>query len=379
MQVQVTRFMQRQNKEGKELFLGVLSAEELVRVAEIDFFKPETKDGYQRTLVNKRVRDLAAYVSKQGGLLPTAVLVNVRSDANFIPWSDNGLDGNIGWLSIPDSETLWVVDGQHRVEGLRKAVDNSSEPLLYDVPVVFSFGLDRDQETDLFYVVNTQARSVPTDLTAEIIARRTFDKLKERRAAIERGDEQTADELTVKPTDLRKSLGVVVAHGLNAHQGGPWFDKIRTGNEAKDPTRPMRLNTFASTLRPFLEDRWVKRQYEGTGDSDRIYVIVQAYWEALSRLMPEAFADIENYAVQHPLGVYVFHELLPDIVGRIQIEDDWSPESFQSHLDKLDRWVQSGTWHLKHAQPIIRANNRATIKYILEQMAPLLNRIPERV
>ena len=46
--------------------------------------------------------------------------------------------------------------------------------------------------------------------------------------------------------------------------------------------------------------------------------------------MPDAFADIAHYSVQRPIGVYVFHELLPDIAEYCRMNADWSQKSFTS-------------------------------------------------
>jgi hypothetical protein len=73
--------------------------------------------------------------------------------------------------SLPPQTGAVLVDGQHRFYGLQTERERlrAKDPLAmlgYDVPVVFSLGLSRDEEMDLFFGVNGKAKSVPTDLVA---------------------------------------------------------------------------------------------------------------------------------------------------------------------------------------------------------------------
>ena len=106
----------------------------------------------------------------------------------------------------------------------------------------------------------------------------------------------------------------------------------------------MGISTFASTLRTFLRDRWAEARFlrdpkdPEFGDLGQL---VLAYWKALESLMPDAFADIAHYSVQRPIGVYVFHEPLPDIAEYCRMNADWSQKSFTEQLSRLQEWVEA--------------------------------------
>ena len=57
------------------------------------------------------------------GCFPTSILINVRGDLSFEE------DEDFGWCSLGEldigEERLWLIDGQHRVEGLKRAIERN--------------------------------------------------------------------------------------------------------------------------------------------------------------------------------------------------------------------------------------------------------------
>src|SRR4030065_21159 len=103
MELEVTRI----NQKGIDLYLGWLPAEELIKRGRVDTWTPGHTDGYQRGLVPKRVGDVAWYLREAEGIMPTSILVSIRSDIKP--------DEEKRKLDIPDEVILWLSDGQHRV------------------------------------------------------------------------------------------------------------------------------------------------------------------------------------------------------------------------------------------------------------------------
>lgn len=351
----VLRFVQRHQGEPVELFLGVVPARELINRAKIDVYDPRSKHGYQREPSQVRAQQIARYVLAKEGMMPTAVLVNLRSSARFQP----GTDGS-GLLSISNGEAFWVMDGQHRYEGLKvaqQALDKrgKGEQLEYDVPVVFCLNFEQERERGVFKIVNSTAKSVDTGLLAELEAQRVM---------------ATPPEQRVNLLSLRKTVGLDIAHYLN-DTAGPWQKRIRLANEPKGDVskRPVQINTMASSLRTFLREGWVQRSYENSRDFRRLAQMVAAFWAALQELMPEAFEQVETHAVQRPLGIYVFHSVMCDVFDRCRSARDWSRGFMRQQLETLGPWVQSQTWNLDSGEPIVRSSvNAAAIGYVLAQM-----------
>jgi DGQHR domain-containing protein len=362
--IPVQRFRQTHKGQPIDLYLAALPAAEVIRRQKIDIQTPDNPGGYQRRPESHRLVQIAKYIARGEGLLPTAVLVNIRQGAWF---EENNPGDSFGQLHFSDDQQWWIEDGQHRILGVQEAIGqaaNARRPVdfSYDLPVVFCLGFNRTEEMDLFEIVNSKAKGVPTDLVASII----FNRVTEERGKPEPGK--------ISLPQLRKAVGVAVGHYLG--DSDPWKGHIQEVNESKDVVnKPMQANTFASTLLPTLRERWVHTRFLTNPKDPKfndLAKVVLTYWRALAELMPEAFADIAHYSVQRPIGVYAFHELLPEVMDACRMEGDWSLTSFKNKLQRLAEWVESSTWHRENGVDIVKGSgNRAAIRVVVERMRTL--------
>jgi hypothetical protein len=220
-------------------------------------------------------------------------------------------------------------------------------------------------------VVNHEAKSVPTDLTAELIAEDTVSK-------IEEGEKPSAQA-------VRQAVGQYIAKRL-AQEPGPWYSKIRLAEQGKEvaKTKPVGTSTFGSTLRPVLMDAWVRRTYEGQVPDSKpwrdLYEVVRNYWLGLGTLMPAASADVEHHSLQKPLGAYVFNQIMPEFLDLARRAGDFSPKFFQAELERLQEWVTDAQWDITAdaQEPMVKANNRQVIEHIIKQMRMLLSENPSQ-
>jgi DGQHR domain-containing protein len=339
--VKVFEFTQLEAGQPVKLYVGAVPADVLESWAEIDVYDAgKNPGGYQRIPIDYRVRQVSRYAREHEGILPTAILLNIREGARFVPDETQETGIRFGTLVIDQKAKLWVVDGQHRLNGLKDASERlrSSDPeatLGYELPVVFSVGLTAFNEMRLFDIVNSRAKSVPTDLAAQLI-REAFRHEGKALVRVGRATEK----------DFRKAIGTKVAYHLNGTPG-PWIGKLRLPNQPRDTKhQPLQVNAVAASLEPALRDPYIKSVYEPETDSEwpTLCGLVHTYWTALADLMPEAFADIENYSVQRTAGVYAFHLILPDVLYRCLRRNDFSTKTFADIIGHLGKWAQSGTW-----------------------------------
>ena len=114
-----------------------------------NFYSVETLDpenandnGYQRVLNTSRAKKLADYILKgqdsQDAFLPTSVFLATDKSITFNE-GDNTIEINTGLVG-PFS----VVDGQHRLEGLRMAAQKDPRVLDFETPVNIAINLPKD-------------------------------------------------------------------------------------------------------------------------------------------------------------------------------------------------------------------------------------------
>jgi DGQHR domain-containing protein len=117
----------------------------------------DPKEGFQRILDETRAKEIAEYIDKGIGSIPTAIILSAQKEADFKYLSRNK---TIEFKKIP--KAFLVLDGQHRVYGFSLCTNSVR------VPVIIYNGLTRKEETRLFIDINTKQRPVPTELLLDI-------------------------------------------------------------------------------------------------------------------------------------------------------------------------------------------------------------------
>ena len=112
--------------------------------------------GIQRKLDDRRVNEIATYVESADAIFPTAVVLAVSADSFRL--ASDGTGDCLRVKLIPDESTLdllgegrvaRVIDGQHRIEGLRRANKQN-----FDVNVAFLVDADLEDQARVFATVN---------------------------------------------------------------------------------------------------------------------------------------------------------------------------------------------------------------------------------
>src|SRR5712664_3891016 len=196
------------------------------------FYSVETLDpedtndkGYQRLLNTARAKKLADYIVKgqdsQDAFLPTSVLLATDKSIDFDE-QHNTVEIDISLVG-PFS----VVDGQHRLEGLKMAAEKDARVLDFEVPVNIAINLLRIAQMCHFLIVNTTQKSVDKSVEQRIIARLS--------EALEVEDMPSLPKWilnTVERGEVDKALKYV--DYLNETEDSPWFGKIRMANSESD-------------------------------------------------------------------------------------------------------------------------------------------------
>jgi len=130
MKLKAFYLKQRGSIDETEIYVSSLRALELLERYAIDQWTPDNTQGYQRLSQETRFTDargsIIRYLTKEKGGFPTSILVNIREGLTFTEEQDYGCF-SIGELEIDDNEKLWLLDGQHRVEALRRVIDENEK------------------------------------------------------------------------------------------------------------------------------------------------------------------------------------------------------------------------------------------------------------
>ena len=293
----------------QQYVIGVIRVEDLVEHFRIARRETLVQVGYQRDASPTRVNNLSGNLRDGRVDLPTAILLNLRDFDATEHLSTT--DGGFAKLRLRVGDTLHVVDGQHRVEALKKLFEEDAARWAeYTVPFVCLLGANEGDEMEEFYVVNSNAKSVSTSLAFDLLKQRavTFPKVM---------DELVAQGKAWQP------LAEALVEDLSGT--GLWKGRIRFPLQPKADTM-VNNNAVASSLKPLLSSPF----FGGISNVNQIKVL-SAYWEAIRQVLPGAFVNPSNYAIQKSLGVTPIHRFLVEVLEVVRSKN-WSvtdPESFR--------------------------------------------------
>lgn len=303
-----------QLKSGTPIVTGFIPAGLLIpdnyKVPYRDSLK---KTGYQRPPQQPRINELATDLKQGRTDLPTAVLLNFRHPGirKALKYGNEGpyLDLTELWGDESRPRTagayFFVVDGQHRILALQKVIDdealkgNPDKWLSFQIPFVCMLGADEDEEMDQFYIVNSKAKSVRTDLAYELLKERADRDGSVYQALVERGRDWQVD-----------------AQGLaqRLFETSPvWRHVIRLPSMEKGDTTITNTG-MVNSLRPALNDSPLFKR----ASMDQRIKILDAYWKGIKKSLPDAFEEPKEFSLQKGHGAMILHEILPDVLELVR-------------------------------------------------------------
>lgn len=326
-------------KSEYPVWVGSMPLKYLLKLYTVPYRNSEEARGYQRKPQNARISKFAEKLVSNTVDVPTSILLNVRDiDQGEIIKGE----GPVRWLEIDENNPnvkLHTVDGQHRILSAKKAVQDAEkagnrerrdELLEKKLQFVLMVGAPEGEELSQFYVVNTEAKSVRTDLAYELLAERASK------------DKAVLEDL-LKTGETWKNEGQRVARRLN-EDSGVWRDLIRMANAEKADT-VMPVASFITSLKPLISTSPFFRKLS---EDNRVQVL-EAFWRGVQQAMPEPFYEPEQYVLQKGVGVSVLHTVLIDVIELLRSNGDSVVDAgaygdlLQPVFEQLEGDAQDGT------------------------------------
>ena len=269
----------------------------------IPYHNPNTLKGYQRPPQEARINELVNDLRKGQTDLPTAVLLNLRNREARHVLQGNTID--LSLLQDPVSfapsareavSKFYVVDGQHRILALLKLLKEHSDDDWdhFLIPFVCMLGATEEEEMAQFYIVNSKAKSVRTDLALELLKQLT-----------ERNPEMMST-LTERGKDWQVQAQQLVRELADASP--VWRSRIRFAAMDKGNTT-MPSASMVTSLKPVLASPYFKALVM----KDQLKVL-DAFWRGLRNLMQDAFDHADEFVLQKGVGVIALHTVLVQVI-----------------------------------------------------------------
>lgn len=241
-------------------------------VEQLDPEDPRDK-GYQRLLNKTRAKKLADYIvggqETNDAFLPTSIFIATHKNISFNP-SNNTID-----IDIDEVGPFSVVDGQHRVEGLKMAAEKDKRVLDFEVAVNIAVNLSQIAQMCHFLIVNTTQKSVEQGVEQRIKARLT--------KAMEVLDVPSLPKWimkTVEKGEDEKALKYV--DFLNSEKDSPWFNKIEMANVDNNEKGSVSQKSFVKAIKKYV---LVANNPVIISAEEKQHQIFVNYWTAITNII----------------------------------------------------------------------------------------------
>jgi len=190
---------------------------------------------------------------------------------------DNPLVRYNGNISFQVRETCaQIIDGQHRIAGIRAAIEEDDVVEGMMLPVVFYENLNTRECADIFLSINTEQKPVPRSLVFDLYG--------------------IASEPVVDPASVRARD---IAIFLNMCADSPYYDNIKFPGDAKRKGG-IALSTAVTAIKPLVEEKGHFEQI-GITELETQQTIILNFFTAL-RLKYGAKWNLKSNAFQYASG-----------------------------------------------------------------------------
>ncbi|WP_199235446.1 DGQHR domain-containing protein [Azospirillum sp. TSA6c] len=223
----------------------------------------------QRVLSTRRISSIKDFMLS-GGDFPSNIILN---------WAvpDHPILANGEMFQIPEVErAAQIIDGQHRVAGMRAAIEEKPEMGSFQVPVSIYDGLSPQQCANIFLAINTEQKPVPKSLVYDLY---------------ELAGEALVDDAALRARDI--------VDALNSEDGSPYFGMFKYPGE---PRRKggIALSTAVTELKPLFEKKGDFEQI-GLDSLETQKLALMNFWGVIASKCGDRWGDPKN-AFQYASG-----------------------------------------------------------------------------
>lgn len=324
----------------------------------------DTYLGIQRQVSPARIKEIQKYVQTIDATFPTSVILHIQSKEERVgnikvrDMSDEEIDANKDnihlvnniWIDSDkkkmyirkDESVAQILDGQHRLEGLRyfgeQSVDDG-QMLVFDLNVTIFVDLDLDDQAQIFSVINKAQTKVNKSLVYDLYEYERY-----------RSPQKTAHD---------------VVRILNKREDSPFYRKIKILGSAEDAEKEtIAQATFAEAIIKYISkdpmkdrddlrrvglfkrvaleelprDRFVFRSFFIAQKDEFILMNLMNYFNAVSERWPQAWRiKGEGNILNKSTGFLALMRLYKDIVNHIKdYENVISQQQFYSYFSRID-------------------------------------------
>lgn len=282
-------------------YVGKMFAKDIIAISKVS--QRHGNFGHQRQLKEKRAKEIAMYCKDPDATFPTPIILSVSSNAFSIV--ENSLDGFVCFEYDETNKSAELLDGQHRIAGIEKAINFD-----YELPVIFMFDLTEEQKAYVFSIINGTQVKVDKSLIFDL-----FD-LNEAKSPY-----KTCHQ---------------IARALNSDPHSPFYRRLKMLEKREHSSETISQSTFVSNLCGLIsvspqedairlkqgmelvnspDGKTVFRKYFINNHEDVILKILSNYYGAAADIFKHEWNNPQEYVLTKTVGfsgmMMALKELVP--------------------------------------------------------------------
>lgn len=290
-------------KQGRQKFLLTKLPARVVTAISYAAIRNQMQEegAVQRVLNPRRIASIKDF-TLAGGDYPSAFVLNWVSRDNKIAKQD-------GQLVFKDIEnSAQIIDGQHRIAGIRAAIDVSASVGRLELPVVIYIGLTTQECANIFISINTEQKPVPRSLVFDLYGV---------------ASDAVVDRAAVRARDI--------AMALNEDDDSPYYSLIRLPNSVKRKGG-IALSTIVNALKPLVEDKGDFEQVD-LFEFETQRKIIENWFAALATKYGDAWEERSNVFMYAAGFTAAVNFLRLHLIPYCNTQGDYSQQGFQNAID----------------------------------------------
>lgn len=216
-------------QKHREFILTTMSAKTLSEISYTAVRGVDDEVGaVQRILIERRIKGIKEFILS-GGDFPAAIVLNWTNHEDIVI-KDNSIEFEV------KNRVAQIIDGQHRIAGMKAAIKDDPTLETLNVPVVIYLNLSTKECADIFLAINTEQKPAPRSLVYDLYG--------------------ISSDTTIDPASSRARD---IAEYLNKEELSPYFGKIKFPGE-KRRKGGIALSTAVSAIKPLVAEKAIFEQ-----------------------------------------------------------------------------------------------------------------------
>lgn len=237
-------------QENIVMYMTKMKISELENISIVKHYDSKKDEDYQRPPVQAHYRKIAKYfMTEKEPILPSAIIAAMGHE-------DFSFDGK----TLEIKNKIRIVDGQHRIEGLKCLKNNYSKTSLdrynhlnetFELPIIIIVIEKEDDlvEIDAFINLNSKGKKVKTDLAVALKNNKTKKCLK-------------SNEKIYVSEEIIQAISMDVAKRMSADAKSTWYGLIIQADEiGKRNEQPISIIAFSRSIVSIVEKYFKIKSY----------------------------------------------------------------------------------------------------------------------